>query len=99
LTTVNLRKQNSEMTESEFLAAFNKPWQIPQVADEPFSQAKRPAAVLICLNPVDHELHIILTKRAAHLKHHAGQISFPGGKAEAQDKNLIQLILSIMKGI
>jgi len=33
LTTVNLRKQNSEMTESEFLAAFNKPWIGLQASD------------------------------------------------------------------
>jgi 8-oxo-dGTP pyrophosphatase MutT (NUDIX family) len=44
-----------------------------------------PAAVLITL--VDHSdgLSVILTKRAEHLKHHAGQISFPGGRQEQSD--------------
>ncbi len=44
-----------------------------------------PAAVLIPL--VDHPqgLSVVLTKRAAHLKHHAGQISFPGGRLEHTD--------------
>ena len=28
---------------------------------------------------------LILTKRASHLKHHPGQIAFPGGKVEAHD--------------
>jgi len=44
-----------------------------------------PAAVLITL--VDHHdgLSVILTKRAEHLKHHAGQISFPGGRQEHSD--------------
>lgn len=45
-----------------------------------------PAAVLIPL--VDHPegLSVVLTKRAAHLKHHAGQISFPGGRLEQCDE-------------
>lgn len=49
-----------------------------------------PASVLVCLfrdNPSD-ELHILLTRRSSELKHHAGQISFPGGKLEQQDINL-----------
>ncbi len=32
--------------------------------------------------------HVLLTKRANHLKHHAGQISFPGGRAELSDPTL-----------
>jgi len=32
-------------------------------------------------------LHVILTKRASHLKHHPGQIAFPGGKVEDFDAN------------
>jgi 8-oxo-dGTP pyrophosphatase MutT (NUDIX family) len=29
--------------------------------------------------------HVILTRRAAHLKNHPAQISFPGGRVEARD--------------
>jgi 8-oxo-dGTP pyrophosphatase MutT (NUDIX family) len=44
-----------------------------------------PAAVLVPI--VDHHdrLSVLLTQRAADLKHHAGQISFPGGRLEAID--------------
>jgi len=44
-----------------------------------------PAAVLVPL--VDHPagLTVLLTQRAAHLKDHPGQISFPGGRLEAAD--------------
>ena len=44
----------------------------------------RPAAVLV---PIIEraEPTILLTQRTAHLKDHAGQISFPGGKIEASD--------------
>lgn len=35
-----------------------------------------------------NQWHIILTRRAKHLKHHPGEISFPGGRFEIEDKNL-----------
>ena len=34
-----------------------------------------------------------MTKRAAHLSNHAGQISFPGGALDASDKGLIDTAL------
>ncbi|EGU37686.1 hypothetical protein VII00023_07079 [Vibrio ichthyoenteri ATCC 700023] len=45
----------------------------------------RKAAVLIGFIERDNGLHILFTKRAAHLKHHPGQVSFPGGKYEHTD--------------
>lgn len=45
----------------------------------------RPAAVLCGLVPRAEGLGVLLTRRAAHLRHHAGQISFPGGKLEPGD--------------
>lgn len=77
------------MKESDFLAAFNQPWHVERDVGEPFPQSKRPAAVLICLNPGARGLSVIFTQRATHLKHHAGQISFPGGKAERGDMGLV----------
>lgn len=41
----------------------------------------RPAAVLIGV--IGHQ--VVLTKRASHLKHHPGQIAFPGGKIDPTD--------------
>ncbi|MDA1381925.1 NUDIX domain-containing protein [Plesiomonas shigelloides subsp. oncorhynchi] len=32
---------------------------------------------------------LLLTQRALHLRHHPGQIAFPGGRAEAQDRSPI----------
>ncbi len=44
----------------------------------------RPAAVLVPI--VERaEPMVLLTQRTAHLKNHAGQISFPGGKIDATD--------------
>ncbi len=47
--------------------------------------AIRPAAVLIGLIERDSGLHVILTRRTEALRHHAGQISFPGGRIEEID--------------
>jgi 8-oxo-dGTP pyrophosphatase MutT (NUDIX family) len=44
-----------------------------------------PAAVLVPLVERDQGLTVLLTQRAATLKDHAGQISFPGGRIEPED--------------
>src|SRR6478752_6876539 len=46
----------------------------------------RPAAVLVPI--VDHpQPTVLLTQRAQHLPDHAGQVSFPGGKIDKDDKD------------
>ena len=45
------------------------------------------AAVLVPIVDRGEELTVLLTLRAADLKHHAGQISFPGGRLEAGDSD------------
>ena len=55
--------------------------------------AGRPSAVLVGLTLRDAAWHVIMTERAHHLAHHAGQISFPGGKVDADDDNLIATAL------
>lgn len=45
----------------------------------------RPAAVLVPLIDTKNGVSVILTKRASHLKHHPGQIAFPGGKSDKCD--------------
>lgn len=47
----------------------------------PEGRKLRPAAVLIGV--LDD--HVILTKRASTLKHHPGQIAFPGGKVDGDE--------------
>lgn len=44
-----------------------------------------PAAVLVPLVVRPHGVTVLLTQRTAHLAHHPGQISFPGGRFEAAD--------------
>jgi 8-oxo-dGTP pyrophosphatase MutT (NUDIX family) len=47
--------------------------------------AMRAAAVLVPVMLRPHNTTVLFTRRATHLNKHAGQISFPGGGAEAQD--------------
>ena len=47
----------------------------------------RPAAVLVPLVERDEGLTVLFTQRSAHLKNHAGQISFPGGRVEEADES------------
>lgn len=51
----------------------------------PEGRVLKPAAVLIA---VTEDGNVILTKRAAHLKHHPGQIAFPGGRKDDTDVDL-----------
>lgn len=44
-------------------------------------------------NQLSGDLQVLLTKRASHLKHHPSQISFPGGKAELTDTDLVETAL------
>ncbi|MRR49646.1 MAG: CoA pyrophosphatase [Rhodocyclaceae bacterium] len=44
-----------------------------------------PAAVLIPLVLRSTGITVLLTQRTAHLRDHAGQVSFPGGRSEAHD--------------
>lgn len=47
----------------------------------------RPAAVLVPVVRREAGLTILFTQRTDHLYDHAGQISFPGGRAEAHDES------------
>lgn len=50
-----------------------------------FPRASKPASVLIPLVSKSDGIMVTFTRRASHLKYHAGQISFPGGKQEDGD--------------
>jgi 8-oxo-dGTP pyrophosphatase MutT (NUDIX family) len=68
---------------------------VPWLADAPPDVVERiraalpatgvPAAVLVPLVERNEGMTVLLTQRAATLKDHAGQISFPGGRIEPED--------------
>jgi 8-oxo-dGTP pyrophosphatase MutT (NUDIX family) len=53
----------------------------------PSERGIRPAAVLVPVVRREEELTVLFTRRTAHLYDHAGQISFPGGRAEENDSS------------
>ena len=52
-----------------------------------------PAAVLVGLIDRPGGFNVLLTKRTSHLRDHAGQISFPGGKIEELDVDSVSTAL------
>jgi len=53
----------------------------------------RRAAVLIPLFKKDGEYHILFTRRTDKVQTHKGQISFPGGRKDPKDKDLLATAL------
>ncbi|GAB4338822.1 MAG: hypothetical protein Kow0037_23210 [Calditrichia bacterium] len=53
----------------------------------------RRAAVLILLMDVQGEAHVLFTKRTETVEHHKGQISFPGGMQDPEDRTLEETAL------
>ena len=53
----------------------------------------RSAAVLVPLVEREEGLTVLFTKRTDHLRRHAGQISFPGGRVEAHDEDAVATAL------
>lgn len=56
-------------------------------------QTMKAAAVLVPLVERDAGLSVLLTRRTAHLRDHAGQIAFPGGRLEPQDADALACAL------
>ena len=73
----------------------NPPEWAPEALEEALlrSRAMTAASVLIPLVQRPGGLTMLLTLRTAHLTDHAGQISFPGGRAEEFDSSAIETAL------
>ncbi|WP_298259166.1 CoA pyrophosphatase [uncultured Litoreibacter sp.] len=53
----------------------------------PDTRVLRDAAVLVGLIPTGDSAQVVLTKRSSALKHHPGQIAFPGGKRDGNESS------------
>ena len=66
----------------------------PRPSWEPADSTARPAAVLVLVFPdEDGQARLVLTERVDRGGHHSGEVSFPGGRAEPEDDNLIATAL------
>jgi 8-oxo-dGTP pyrophosphatase MutT (NUDIX family) len=77
------------MTKHDFLQKFQLSILNDSLHQYQHHATLKPAAVLIALIEENKQLSVVLTKRASHLKHHPGQISFPGGKMEDFDAGFV----------
>lgn len=61
----------------------------PEPAKSPLELVTRSASsVLVPLYEEAGEVHVVLTRRAWHLRSHRGEVSFPGGRRDAGDETL-----------
>jgi 8-oxo-dGTP pyrophosphatase MutT (NUDIX family) len=65
----------------------------PSYVRERITETLRPAGVLIPVIERAAGLSVLLTQRSADLKHQAGQVSFPGGRMEDHDTDVVQTAL------
>lgn len=87
-------EQQLRVNEQALRAAFARGGDQPAVGDEfVFEGRLTPAAVLVPIVVREHELSVLLTQRTAHLSHHPGQISFPGGRVEFEDSSPVMTAL------
>ena len=77
------------------LRALNRPmrassdFDLNRLEDLPEWRELRPAGVLMAIHEKREGATVILTKRSSMLKHHPGQIAFPGGKQDAVDRSVV----------
>ena len=92
-----LRGIDADILRRRFAAP--RDWSREMLGDQQFDEMVRPpeasyrrASVLV---PVvaGESLSLLLTQRPSHLKHHAGQIAFPGGRAEESDADAVDTAL------
>lgn len=94
LANANLPSLPAACLQADYIQqAFSRvlPWQVEPLFRDAFfvdpaqQAAARAAAVLVPLVRRAGALHVVFTRRADHLLHHAGQVSFPGGCIEMAD--------------
>lgn len=80
------------MNIKDFNKRFYHVRHVPVEQDFPLRSSAKPAAVLIPI-VLRESLSVLFTRRAAHLTHHGGQISFPGGRYDESDTDLKETAL------
>src|SRR6056297_4142107 len=66
---------------------------VPEGLRRHFAGRKTPAGVLIPLLARGADYHVLFTRRSPDLRHHPGQVSFPGGRMEPEDRDVTDAAL------
>jgi len=81
-----LQKLKKTLTQRQQSESFKK-------QDSDYDTSRISSAVIVPVYFKNGEYHILFTKRTETLRHHTGQISFPGGTREPSDKTLLDTAL------
>ncbi len=68
-------------------------WNHAELADVLGDAALVPAAVLLALRPTAQGPALLFTRRVENLRQHGGQVSFPGGRRDAGDRDALATAL------
>jgi 8-oxo-dGTP pyrophosphatase MutT (NUDIX family) len=90
-TDIKRRLAGTAMPEDPLDVVPPERW--PSRAQKEITNNLVPAAVLIPLIYREHSLSVLLTERSPDLKHHAGQVSFPGGRMDPGDSDVRETAL------
>ncbi len=87
LPALNLQGLDAASLRRRFIDPMASRWAPEIPGDGRFAGEREPtpAAVLVALVARPDGWHVLLTRRTEHLRDHAGQISFPGGRSEPED--------------
>ncbi|MCC7095710.1 MAG: CoA pyrophosphatase [Thermomonas sp.] len=69
------------------------PWNLGDLEGLALDADPRPAAVLVGVIARPAGSSVLLTRRTEQLRHHAGQVSFPGGRIESSDASPVAAAL------
>ena len=92
MVSTTLESRLFPFTRDEFARRLPQPAPPPSEDDRhrfglPSGAKATEAAVMLPLVHREGRVQVLLTQRTAHLNDHAGQISFPGGRVEAEDSS------------
>lgn len=59
-----------------------RPMEMTRVHDDVAREVTRTSAVLVALFEEEGETRVVLTRRSQSLRHHRGEIAFPGGRSD-----------------
>jgi 8-oxo-dGTP pyrophosphatase MutT (NUDIX family) len=72
-----------------------EPWNLKELIDLLPETSAVEAAVLVGLVPRDAGTRVLFTQRTEGLRHHAGQVSFPGGRIDREDAGPVAAALRV----
>ena len=88
---------SEQLTAQALRRRFASPpaWQPETQGDGRLFAGRERAAASVLVPLVEREggITVLLTQRTAHLRDHAGQVSFPGGRAESDDEDAVATAL------